>query len=449
MKMFNIFNHQTVKLLFLLAFGLCLFPSVALEAQAQQLPASLEEFRNSDAYKNAMEKAEYQQNANRPESMDATAETLAVHHENYAKRQQLKTEKDQAIYDNPANAEEIAKNYDEAIAKQEYLFEHSYVNSNCAESCAPKCYYSDLKECTFCGLFKVAFNTASKMAAVSINTFSGSFLKVVIIVFALWLAVLVLGFVSSIETRDFKDFAQNLIHQGFYVLIAVILLKTGAMSFFNLALEPIFNTGLNIAQATISAQDVVSQTKDPLAKTACPASGNYGIITDKEGGALPPSMGENIICTMTLIQARAAKVKALGSASLCYSWEKKFLIIPHLAYMLTGLGLWVGAMILIIAVPFLMIDSVIELAIAAALLPFAIAAYAFKITRKYTSPVWNTFLNSVFAFLFICLIALMLTTAFEQVLLDNTKDLDQLLTSGTDANLEDMLKTFPGGPADF
>lgn len=77
----------------------------------------------------------------------------------------------------------------------------------------------------------------------------------------------------------------------------------------------------------------------------------------------------------------------MGSAAICESWKEKVFIIPHLGYLLTGIGLWVGAMILIIAVPFLMLDAVIELAVAAALLPAAIGAYAFKITRRYVKPV--------------------------------------------------------------
>lgn len=59
----------------------------------------------------------------------------------------------------------------------------------CKNSCLPKCYYKALRECTLCGLFKIAFNTSSKMAYHSINTFSGAVLQVVIIGFAIWIAI--------------------------------------------------------------------------------------------------------------------------------------------------------------------------------------------------------------------------------------------------------------------
>ena len=322
MKIFDIFTRKTVKVLLLPILALCLSAVAFSFSQAQELP-SLEDFRNSEAYKKAKETLNYQSNNTRPAEMDATYETLQVDHPNYANIQKLKTEKDAAIYDDPTNKDSISQAYDEAIAKEEYLFMKSFENNYCADSCSPKCYYSEIQDCTFCDLFRVAFNACSKIANHAIETFSGPLFQLVIVGFALWLAVLTLNFVSSIETRDFKDFASSVITQGFYVLIALILLKTGAMSFFNLALEPVFNTGQNIAQATISPESVATSATDEDAKVFCPASGSYGIIDSEEGGALPASMGENIICTMTLIQARAAKVSALGSATICYSWEKR------------------------------------------------------------------------------------------------------------------------------
>lgn len=198
---------------------------------------------------------------------------------------------------------------------------------------------------------------------------------------------------------------------------------------------------------TISIDDVASGTTaqekglENVEDWEFSCSDDPEILTQKTGGALPPSMGNGIICTMTMIQNRAAKIKALGSAAICESWKEKVFIIPHLGYLLTGIGLWVGAMILIIAVPFLMLDAVIELAVAAALLPAAIGAYAFKITRRYVKPVWDTFMNSMFVFMFVSLIALMLTVAFEQILSEATQgSLDTLLESGaTEASLQTVL----------
>lgn len=339
----------------------------------------------------------------------------------------------------------------------------------CSKNCSPYCYYEDLDRCTFCRLFETFFNTASSMAKKAMNTFAGSVVQVVIIAFAIWLAVLVLGFISSVETRDVKDLVSSILQQSFMVALVIILLQTGGASFFNLVLNPIYTTGMKIAQTALSPdlskvktdgktliatqgdrsdQIIALMSKNKSSAMSDEQKNSYKVICDKgniyglDKGALPQEMGESILCTMTMIQNQASKIKALGSSAICYSWQKRVLIFPHLSYLLTGIGLWIGGMILIIAVPFLMIDAVLELAVAAALLPAAIGAYAFKITRRYSKPVWDTFLNSMFVFMFVSLIALMLTTAFEMVLIDTTKgSLDELIFANTDAmSFEKMLK---------
>lgn len=329
-----------------------------------------------------------------------------------------------------------------------------YDDASPDKKCLPRRYYEKIKnKCPFCSLFRVAFNVSSEMAYLSINTFSGTFVKVVIIGFAIWIALQVLTFVSTISMVNFKNFIQPLLTQGFIVAFAVIILQNGAMDFFNLALEPIYNTGMKIAQKTISIDDVAKAKNAEKNKhkiedliVACDLSDSKIITSETTPrGALPPSMGNNIICTMQLVYQRSAKIKALGSASICYSWEKKAFIIPHIGYLMTGLGLWVGAMLMILGVPFMMIDSVLQLAVAAALLPLAIAAYTFKITRKHTKSVWETFLNSMFSFIFVSLIALMLTLAFEQILIVSTHgSLDDLFAQEADkADMEKILEDIP------
>lgn len=321
--------------------------------------------------------------------------------------------------------------------------------------CAPKCYYDEVKgKCTFCPLFATFFRAASVMTRKAIDGYSGSVYKVVIIGFAVWIALQILAFVSSPEVRDLKDLVLAIITQSLFVLIAVILLQSGAFSFLNDALSPIFSTGMNAAEAILTPEQAgnnsnaslqkaktsnASEVKAEVDEYTCPSMSQYNLpSTDKEG-ALPTKMGEGILCTMGLIQNRVARVKALGSASICYSWQRKVFIIPHLGYLLVGIGLWIGGMLILLAVPFMMIDSVLQLAVAGSLLPFAIGAYAFKATRQYTGKVWETFINAMFAFVFVSLIALMVTTALEQIITDATANTNTLFNSDN-VDMDDLLK---------
>ena len=79
--------------------------------------------------------------------------------------------------------------------------------------------------CTLCPLFAIVFNAVSEVGAQSVQTFSSGVSKIVIVGFAIWLAMQVLAFASSIETQDLKDLVQKIITQGFIVMLVVIILK--------------------------------------------------------------------------------------------------------------------------------------------------------------------------------------------------------------------------------
>lgn len=327
----------------------------------------------------------------------------------------------------------------------------------CKSSCAPKCYYNELTECTFCPLFTAFYNAASKVAKRSIDSLSKPIQQLLVMMFALWIAFQVLAFVSSPEVKDLKDLISSLITQSFIVLLVFNILNRGAMDFFNFALEPIYTTGQKLAQTIIKPDDVATSAKKQdsgnmddslLKKINAPCSGKSDIINPKDKnsenkGVLPKSMGDSILCTMTLIQNRVAQIKALGSASICHSFKEGF-ILPHLNYFFVGFGLWLAANIMLLAVPFMMIDSVFQMAVASAMLPFGIGAYAFKITRGYSKTVWETFLNSMFAFIFISLISLMLVSAYQSIITNTTGDLSSMFTeSATEAQLANLLIKLP------
>ena len=89
----------------------------------------------------------------------------------------------------------------------------------CKSSCAPKCYYNELTECTFCPLFTAFYNAASKVAKRSIDSLSKPIQQLLVMMFALWIAFQVLAFVSSPEVKDLKDLISSLITQSFIVLL--------------------------------------------------------------------------------------------------------------------------------------------------------------------------------------------------------------------------------------
>ena len=278
--------------------------------------------------------------------------------------------------------------------------------------CLPLAKYNDYDvnktggECTFCSLFKVFFDTISKVAQKADVTFSKSMVPVVAVGFALWLVVYILGYLSSFETRDVKDAFQEIVTKGALVVVSVIILTNGSCNFYNTFINPVYETFLRGAKVALNVS--LEGGGQLGAETA-------ELSTSSASEGLPVSMKESIVGTMTAMERVISKLRALGSSLMCYSWEKAILyIIPRFSYLITGLFYWIMAMAMIVIVPFLMIDIVFELGVAVALLPFAIASYPFKQMRQYSKKVWETFLNSGFGFLFMALVIVMILAVFEQ-----------------------------------
>jgi hypothetical protein len=295
-------------------------------------------------------------------------------------------------------------------------------------------------------MFKVVFNTVSSVCNTSITKFSSAVIRVVLIGFGIWLAIQILAFVSSLETRDLKDLAQSLITQGFLVMIAVFILSTGAAKFLNTFIVPVYRTGQLMSQTMFSdcltSSDETADIKSSGQKTQCSAGDNNANFSFSSTGfktyanGLPVEMGATIVQTMTMMENRVRKFQALGAALLCQSWvDSKIFIVPKFGYFWTGLVLWILASVLIVAVPFLLIDAVFELGVAVAILPVAVGGFPFKATRQYCKKVWETFLNSTFMFLFVSIVVLIvLGTLYSAVTdgegtLDNFDDLFQATTA--------------------
>ena len=275
--------------------------------------------------------------------------------------------------------------------------------------CNVESYRSSFKTCIFCDIFGVLFNTASSVAKKSYNALAYGVIMLVCVGFALWLGITVMQFISSMEQKNPSILVKTILNKAFLVLIVVTLLRLNSADFFRLAMEPIFNTGFKLAQ--IATEGANGETCD---------GSTFDILTEEKGAGLPASMGVSILCTIKTIQDKILDVMALGSTSICValyveSWHG-LALFPHLGYLIVGLVLWIAAILLLIIYPFLLIDSVLQLTVATALLPAAIGAYAFKSTQKYVGKVWDTFLNCMFNFIFLSLIIFILTNGLMDVL---------------------------------
>ena len=266
-------------------------------------------------------------------------------------------------------------------------------------------------ECWFCPLFTAIFNTSSKIALKSYMALADGIANLVLVCFAIWTAIFVLKHVTAVEVKNPSKMIQEYLLQAFKVLLVVLILKGNYFQVMHYSLEPVFNTGMQFSQTITGTEN--SCSSDISGKII----GYDSEFTGNSAGGLPASMGKNILCSIKSMQDGVSKIMAFGRQAMCVAWKPKAVIkyiIPSFPYLITGIVLYIGGLVLLLAFPWCLIDAVMQMAIAAALAPAAIGAWAFKLTSKYLGKIWNFFMNAMFNFVFLSIILYIIMTVVEQ-----------------------------------
>jgi len=274
------------------------------------------------------------------------------------------------------------------------------------------------EECWFCPIFRVLFNTASTVTVKAYGVLAGGVASVVIVAFALWLCLTVLKYISAMEVKEPRKMLQEIFRKAFKVFVVVLILKMSFFQVVGLTLEPVFNTGMTFAQTITGNGD------------GCPDSASYmqnirGYdsstgLTNSSSGGLPASMGKNIVCTIKSMQDSIGRMMGYGRQAMCLAWGPEAFwenFIPSFSLLFTGIVIYLGGLILLLAFPWCLIDCIIQLSIAAGLAPAAIGAWAFKPTSSYLKKVWDFFMNAMFNFVFLSIIIYIIMTVVDQFML--------------------------------
>ncbi|MBQ9271376.1 MAG: hypothetical protein IJ218_03830 [Alphaproteobacteria bacterium] len=274
------------------------------------------------------------------------------------------------------------------------------INSQCELS-----EYLDSQNCFFCGLFRTLFDAASSFAKLAVDSLTASCKTIVGTGFLVWLCYYVLKQIANLGGASTGEMLKGILYQGFRVALVTLILSKAATVYeaMDLTLNPVMQTGLSF---------VNSINKD----STCPADAPYlsnlmgydGKYSDSNAdGGLPRELGKSILCNIKKLEDSTGFMMSLGNYSMClarndYSFLQN--IFPHFGYWTTGALLWLAGLIILLTFPWCLIDCMLQMCIAAALIPCAIACYAFNITKKYMIIVWNFFMNAMFNFVFMGLI---------------------------------------------
>ena len=283
--------------------------------------------------------------------------------------------------------------------------------------------YLNSDSCVFCRMFKTIFNAASEIAYIANYKFSEPTKDLVIIGFCIWIALYLLKQVTSASKQSTGEMLKGILFQGFRVAVVVLILGGAMYEVMNVTLTPVLQTGFNFA-------NILNNVMDEAAEKGCDLTADYmqniqgydeeSGFPDIKGtlggegdaakgakiGALPKQIGQSIICGIKKMEDSTGYLMSLGKYSSCVAWgrHKWAEVMPHLGYLSTGIVLWLAGALLLLAVPWFLVDCILQFCVAAALLPCAIGAYAFKITSKYLKKIWDLFMNAMFNFVFMSVI---------------------------------------------
>lgn len=312
-------------------------------------------------------------------------------------------------------------------------------------SAEPRCNassYFDKESCMFCPLFKTLFNAASNIAYIAIKKLSAPSKGLVIIGFAIWLAYMIMKQIASVQKAAPADMLKEIIFQGTRVAVVVFILSGDLFQVMDLTINPVVETGLTFARSLNE-------------KSNCPEQSSYlkdirgygaGLNDNNEGG-LAHSMGTSIVCTIKNLEDTVGLLASLGNYSICTAFYDRAVwsgVIPHLGFLTTGLFLWGAGMFLLLTFPWCLVDAILQLCIAAAMIPCSIAAYAFKATAKYIKTVWDFFMNAMFNLVFLAVVTFIINSMFLDWIGYKDTDVESFIT---DFDPENFVYSGDGGLA--
>lgn len=268
--------------------------------------------------------------------------------------------------------------------------------------------------CLFCPLFKLLFNAGSMMAGNSYAGFKSGLVAVLMTFLAVSLALIVLKNIASFGAKDPSALVNEIVKKSALVCIIATIISMGYQHILSLTIAPIFDTALqfvNISGTPVCGGNIVAGIKG---FTGNPSVGFSG------AGGIPLSVGESIICSAAEMERKIHMLFEFGDWAFCRGIKTDgifiFGLIPNPIYLVDGIIMYVGGLLLLVGYPWVISDAILQLGIAMTLLPFAVCGFAFNGTKQYLSTLFKWILNSMFSLLFMGILITCVVGYIEHIL---------------------------------
>lgn len=342
-------------------------------------------------------------------------------------------------------------------------------------------------DCWSCDMAYLIIEGMDKVATTFYNEVqdNGYALRILALGFAFWLMFKVLKMLSTWGFTDLGQVWTDIFKKFLLVIVAATLLMSPVREVFDLILTPFFSFS---AGYSMKISDVASfgnstpKIDESLSKslkvspnqcsyctamlnpeTQVPKPKNIGNVTamklaDGRDRAFSPQLKNSMLCIICSLYRTVSPPTIIGQSITCYSkTEGAFhfppkwipspyrITLPDLSMWITGYAISFTFFVVTALFPFYLIDTFFRIGFVATLLPFLIVAFVFQSTRRYASNAFKMVLYSLFTFLSMSLILILLVQIFYTVLADDTEAITTALAENDIVALFNIFKFTSGG----
>ncbi len=225
------------------------------------------------------------------------------------------------------------------------------------------------------GMFKMIYGTAGTLATSVYSRVSGSATNLIAVLLGLWIAIKLLGHVSSLKPVDPAEFWTMVMQRVFVCALCAAMVKTAdnMMWTLNTFVFPVFTAFIEFADAILNGQGGVCHL----------AAGS----NEASSSGFPAGPGLAIECMINALHQKLCMGMALG-ARLITDKDSTFMGV------IAGILIILLYVIVDLVFPFYLIDSAVRMGLVLALLPALIMCYAFPSTKSYPTTALKMFINT-------------------------------------------------------
>lgn len=269
-------------------------------------------------------------------------------------------------------------------------------------------------ECWQGPIFEQIYDVMGSTVMKMYSTVTQGAMNVMMIGFAIWLAIRLLKFVSSVTEQNAAEVWNEVLRKAFLCVFCGILASTPEMSLYvlNTLVFPLYHAflelGSNIlgasSQAMSNGADTMTVMGDEIKfgeySLTCTSSASFSATMDAFPAG-PQQMMECMICAV------ASRLKLGLTIALTVMTDTSGNLTPFIV----GFIMWGTFFVVYIGFVFYLVDTMFRFAMMVLLLPIFTMAYAFGPTRKWTSVGLTNILNSAaFMMAFSIIIAMAMTS---------------------------------------